>query len=92
MEKILIVTTEVNDVKVVFYGKIFLEYPKKENHRILHEQAREIVSKLTGISTFSMVEAGNYTWNYEDYNEEIHKEFDAVDLLEIYEPRYSHSS
>ena len=92
MYKLLIVKTEVNDVKITFYGKMFLEYPEDENHKCLQHEAEIAVAKLTGISRFKIEEAGNYLWNYEDYDEAKHSNLDITDLDNIYEPIFKHSS
>lgn len=92
MDYLLKVTTEVNDVKVVFYGKIFLEYSEEENHNCLQFQSEVCVSKLTGILRSKLIEAGNYLWDYEEYDEIKHANIDATDLTEIYNPIFQHSS
>jgi len=91
MYKLLKVKTEVNDLMVVVYGKAFLEYPEKETHRYLQDQAEIIVSKLTGISKFKVEEAGNYLWDYEDYNDKKHSNLDIMDLDDVYVPMFTHS-
>lgn len=92
MYKLLKVVTEVNDLIVVAYGKTFLEYPKDVSHNFLQDQAEIIVSKLTGISKFKLKEAGNYLWDYEDFNEKKHIHLDIMDLDDVYTPIFTHSS
>tara|TARA_B110000908_G_C9804323_1_gene250025 strand:- start:46 stop:324 length:279 start_codon:yes stop_codon:yes gene_type:complete len=92
MYRLLTVRTEVNDLKVTIFGKCFLEYPEEENHNYLQDQAEIMVSKLIGISKFKLKEAGNYLWDYENYDEEKHSNLDIMDLDDVYEPMFTHSS
>ena len=92
MYRLLKVKTEVNDLLVTAYGKCFLEYPEQESHEYLQDQAEIIVSKLTGISKFKLIEAGNYLWDYEKYDEMQHSNLDLMDLDDVYKPFFTHSS
>ncbi|WP_026755058.1 hypothetical protein [Sediminibacter sp. Hel_I_10] len=91
MERVLKVVTEVNNIKVTFYGKMFLEYPEEENHNLLQEQAENIVERLTGINSLKVKEGHNYIWGHEPFDEAKHGDLEITDLDDVYAPVFKHS-
>jgi len=86
MYKLLKITTEVNEVKVTFYGKTFLEYPKEEVENHLEYVTKEELSKLLKTKKSNLIDGKNFFWSFSDYNKEKHSDLDITDLDDVYTP------
>jgi len=83
---LLKITTEVNKVKVTFYGKTFLEYSQEEVATHLEYVAKEELSKLLKTKKSNLIDGKNFFWSFSDYNKEKHSDLDITDLDDVYTP------